>query len=169
METASSWDSFKQTLIKVLGEFKPKTVMEWGPGVSTLIMQDFPSVEHIDTVEHDSAWHSKWMNKFGNKTDLIYCPDLGIYPFAGQSKEYDLYFVDGRERERCLDLISSIPLGDPSSIVILHDAERESYQLHIKKFAHIFMEDGGHTAVMTNNDEYAKRLENVFENCHTSS
>ena len=29
--TASTWDSFKDTLINILGEFKPKTVFEWGP------------------------------------------------------------------------------------------------------------------------------------------
>lgn len=156
-DTAPSWDSFKDTLIKVLGEFKPKTVMEWGPGVSTMIMQDFPSVEHIDTVEHDEAWYHKWQGKFGGKVSLMLVKDTNRHPnIRGRICDYDLYFVDGREREGCLDSIKD-------GIVILHDAERESYQPHIKKFAHIFMEDGGHTAVLTNNDEYAKRLEGLFQ------
>lgn len=156
METASSWDSFKETLIKVLGEFKPKTVMEWGPGVSTMIMQDFPSVEFINTVEHDEAWYYKWSDKFGNKVNLIFEPDLVHYPKRGLTlSDYDLYFVDGRERERCLDLIKD-------GIVILHDAERESYQPHIKKFAHIFMEDDGHTAILVNDDDKARRIERML-------
>ncbi len=159
METASSWDSFRQTLIKVLGEFKPKSVMEWGPGVSTIIMEDFPSIELIDTVEHDIAWYSKWGNTFGRKTTLILEHDLKRYPYVqGRMDKYDLYFVDGRERETCLDIANNA-----DSLVILHDAERESYQSHIKQFEYIFMEDNGHTAVLTNNKLYAERLENIFQ------
>lgn len=158
METASSWDSFRDTLIKVLAEFKPKTVLEYGPGESTLIMQDFPSVESIDTVEHDLAWYGKWNTQFGNKISLVYEPDLSKYPYIfGMYKNYDLYFIDGRERELCLDLANK-----PDSLVIIHDAERESYKPHIDKYKHIFMEDGGHTCVMTNRDDYEERLERVF-------
>ncbi len=157
VSTASSWDSFKDTLIKVLGEFKPKTVFEYGPGVSTLLMQDFPSVDKIDTVEHDVAWFSKWSNQLGSKVKLSLEEDLKKYPYLLTDRDYDLYFIDGREREICLDLCNR-----PSGIVILHDSERESYQSHIQQYKHIFMEDGGHTCVMTNNDVSAIRLENIF-------
>lgn len=157
--TASSWDSFKQTLIKVLAEFKPKTVFEYGPGVSTLIMQDFPSVEYIDTVEHDIAWFSKWKSQLGSKVSLFYEPDFKKYPYIlDTEKEYDLYFIDGREREICLDLCNK-----PYGIVILHDSERESYQPHIKRFKYIFMEDDGHTCVMANNDSQGIILEKIFQ------
>ncbi len=156
--TASSWDSFKNTLIKVLGEFKPKNVFEYGPGVSTLIMQDFPSVEHIDTVEHDVAWFHKWARQLGNKVVLKLEEDLTKYPYIlDKDKEYDLYFIDGREREICLELCNK-----PTGIVILHDAERESYHPFIQNFKHIFMEDGGHTAVLTNNDVDSIILERLF-------
>lgn len=162
-DTAPSWDSFKGTLIKILAEFKPSTVLEWGPGTSTLIMQDFPSINLIDTIEHDVAWYGKWINKFGTKVRMTLESDLTCYPNIGRRLEkYDLYFVDGRERERCLDSIED-------GIVILHDAERESYQSHIKMFKHIFMEDGGHTCVMTNNDDYAKRMDVIFADCGTRS
>lgn len=158
METASSWDSFKKTLIQVLSEFKPKTVFEYGPGVSTLLMQDFPSVEKIDTVEHDIAWFHKWSKQFGSKVKMIFEEDLKKYPYHLTDKEYDLYFVDGREREICLEICNR-----PHGIVILHDAERESYQSYIKNFKYIFMEDDGHTAILCNNDSQGIILEKMFQ------
>ena len=156
--TAPTWDSFKPTLIKVLAEFKPKTVLEWGPGVSTLLMQDFPSVEHIDTIEHDVAWYSKWKNHFGPKVNLILEENTKNHPLYFLSKNHDLYFIDGRERELCLNAC-----GKPTGIVILHDAERESYQFHIKLYKYIFFEDGGHTAVLCNDEETGKKLESIFD------
>lgn len=156
--TASSWDSFKPTLIKVLAEFKPKTVFEYGPGQSTLIMQDFPSVEKIVTVEHDVAWFHKWASQFGEKVNLILEENMNEYPYhLKPENHYDLYFVDGREREACLDLCNRL-----NAIVILHDAERESYRPNIQQYRHIFMEDDGHTAVLTNNDTNAIILEKLF-------
>jgi hypothetical protein len=156
--TASSWDSYKPTLIKVLAEFHPKTVFEYGPGVSTLLMQDFPSIDLINTVEHDVDWFNKWKNHLGNKVSMFLEEDLDKYPYLlSSAKDYDLYFVDGREREICLEICNR-----PTGIVILHDAERESYQPYIKAFRFIFMEDGGHTCVMTNNEEYETRLERIF-------
>ncbi len=165
LQTARTWDSFKSTLIKVLGEFKPKTVFEYGPGVSTLIMQDYPSVESITTIEHDEAWYHKWESQFGSKINLILEEDLNNYPYyLKNGNDYDLYFIDGREREICLYLCNR-----PNGIVILHDSERESYKQHIDKFRHIFMEDGGHTAVLTNSDVESIRLEKIFENSNSST
>lgn len=156
-KTASSWDSFKQTLIKVLAEFNPKSVLEYGPGVSTLLMQDWPSIGKIITIEHDVAWFHKWASQFGEKIELRLEEDFNKYPHLGQDRQYDLYFVDGREREKCLELCNR-----PDGIVILHDAERESYQPYIQAFKYIFMEDDGHTCVMTNRDDYEARLERIF-------
>lgn len=82
---------------------------------------------------------------------------LDKYPRRIYPINYDLYFIDGREREKCLELCNK-----PDGIVILHDAERESYQAYIKGFKYIFMEDGGHTAVLTNRDDYEVRLERIF-------
>ncbi len=163
METASSWDSFKSTLIKVLAEFLPKTVFEYGPGVSTLIMQDFPSVNNITTIEHDVAWFNKWKKELGNKVNLYLEEDLKKYPYLLTfNNNYDLYFIDGREREICLDLCNR-----SNGIVILHDAERLSYQPCIKRYKYIFMEDDGHTAILTNVDEYESRLERIFESSNS--
>lgn len=160
--TASRWDSFDSTLIKVIAEFQPKTVFEYGPGTSTIIMQDFPSIEFINTVEHDVAWFNKWKSQFGNKVKMYFEDNLSKYPYLLGNAQYDLYFIDGREREICLDLCNR-----PNGIVMLHDAERESYRPHINKYKYIFMEDNGHTCVLTNRDDYEHRLERIFENSYT--
>lgn len=157
LSTAPTWDSFKKTLISVLAEFKPKTVLEYGPGSSTLIMQDFPSIEFITSVEHDIAWFSKWAKQLGSKVGLNLEQDLSKYPYVGTLSQYDLYFIDGRERELCLDICNR-----STGIVILHDAERPSYKPHIDKYKYIYMEDDGHTCVMTNDDLYESRLERLF-------
>lgn len=156
LSTASTWDSFKLTLIKVLAEFKPETVMEWGPGVSTLIMQDFPSVKSITTVEHDIAWFNKWKRQVGDKVHMILEDDMDKYP--NHIKESDLYFIDGRMREECLDLCNK-----PTGIVVIHDAERPNYKPFMDKYKYMFFEDDGHTAVLTNREDYESRLVYVFE------
>lgn len=162
--TAPSWDSFKDALIKVLAEFKPKTVLEWGPGVSTLIMQDFPSIEKITTIEHDMAWFGKWQGKFGPKINLVLNPDMKSYPYPKlKADSHDLVFVDGREREKCL--ITAYNLITHDGVVIIHDAERESYKKFINMYKYIFYEDDGHTAVLTNSPESNARLEKIFEDC----
>jgi hypothetical protein len=162
MNTAPSWDSYREALVKVLGEFKPETVFEWGPGVSTLIMQDFPSVKLIDTLEHDMAWYGKWQSKFGPKVHLVYEKNMTRYPcFSGREMFYDLIFIDGREREKCL--VAAQGKLKSTGIVIIHDAERETYHEWIKQYRFIFFEDGGHTAIMTMNPKVNERLERIFE------
>ena len=167
MQTARSWDSYKEALIKVLAEFKPKTVLEWGPGVSTLIMQDFPSVKLIDTVEHNPAWWAKWKDKFGTKVKLYLEENLRNYPYVYRGEfKYDLIFVDGKDRESCLVVAQGLIKED--GIVILHDAERESYKSFIDNFQFVFYEDDGHTSIMTKSVESNNRLERIFESSYSS-
>ncbi len=55
-------------------------------------MQDFPSVQKIDTVEHDVAWFNKWKNQLGSKVGLFLEEDLSRYPYLlSPEKDYDLY------------------------------------------------------------------------------
>jgi hypothetical protein len=73
---------------------------------------------------------------------------------------YDLIFIDGREREKCL-MVAQGKLK-PNGIVIIHDAERESYQEWIKQYLFVFFEDGGHTAILTMSQATNERLERMF-------
>jgi tRNA A58 N-methylase Trm61 len=155
--TASSWDSFKDTLFKVLEVIKPSTVFEYGPGVSTSIMSIYPTVDIIDTVEHDRSWYEKYKWEFPDNVRIMYQPILEIYPETkGRCDKYDLIFVDGREREQCLYIAKS--RLKEGGVVILHDAERESYQELINTYKFKFWTDEGHTVTLTDNLTMSYRL-----------
>lgn len=166
--TASSWDSFKFALYKVLDAIKPKTVFEYGPGTSTSIMAIYPTVEIIDSVEHNLQWYNKWKWEMPENVNLIYQPQMELYPeTAGRCKKYDLIFIDGREREKCLYVARS-RMND-SGVVILHDAERPNYQEMIGSYKYKFWEDDGHTAILTDSCYVASKIGVSLEDRDSSS
>lgn len=169
METASSWDSFKDALYKVLGSLNPKTVFEYGPGTSTSIMALYPSIEFIDSVEHNLAWYNKYKWEMPENVNIIFQPNMEIYPETpGRIEKYDMIFVDGREREKCLYVAKS--RLNEGGVVILHDAERPNYKEPMNFYKFMFLQDDGHTAILTDNVETALRLSGAFsENFDTSS
>lgn len=159
--TASSWDSFKTALYKALDALKPKTVFEYGPGTSTSIMAVYPSVELIDSVEHNLAWYNKYKWEMPENVKIVYQPNMELYPETpGRIEKYDLIFVDGREREKCL-YVSKARLNE-GGVVILHDAERPNYQEMMRSYKFMFLQDDGHTAIMTDSNTTALRLGGAF-------
>jgi hypothetical protein len=160
--TAPTWDSFKFALYKVLDALKPKTIFEYGPGTSTSIMAIYPSVELIDSVEHNLAWFNKWKWEMPENVNLIYQPNMELYPETpGRCEKYDLIFVDGREREKCL-YVAKARLNE-GGVVILHDAERPNYQEMMRSYKCMFMQDDGHTAILCENHKTAMMLSGAFE------
>lgn len=160
-KTAPTWDSFSDTLYKVLDEIKPQRIFEWGPGVSTTIMALHPEVKSIDTVESDNEWYQRaLLNKVAD-TQVYFEQDLEKYPYVkGRHEKYDLVFIDGREREKCLDVTHSLLLD--KGVVVLHDAERPSYLPHIRTYRYIHFTDNGHTVVLTNDPMTSYRLDKVL-------
>jgi hypothetical protein len=160
--TASSWDSFKDALYKVLVALNPKTVFEYGPGTSTSIMAIFPSVELIDSVEHNLTWYNKYKWEMPENVSIVYQPILELYPETpGRAEKYDLVFVDGREREKCL-YVAKARLNE-GGVVILHDAERPNYQEMIDSYKFKFWQDEGHTVVLCDSNITAMKLEGAFD------
>lgn len=161
-ETASSWDSFRKTLFAVLNVLKPKHVFEYGPGESTKIIASCPSVEIIDSVEHNPAWFNKYKWEMPEIVKIDLQTNLELYPeHQGRVDKYDLIFIDGREREKCL-YVSRSRL-DHFGVVMLHDAERASYKEMIDTFKYKYFTDGGHTVTLTDNIVTFMRLEQVLE------
>lgn len=165
--TAPTWDSFKYALYKVLDALKPNTVFEYGPGTSTTIMAIYPSIETIDSVEHNQAWFNKWKWDLPENVNLIYQPQMELYPETpGRLDKYDLIFVDGKEREKCL-YVSRSRLNE-NGVVILHDAERPNYQEMINSFKFQFWQDGGHTVILTDSHITSLRLMGAFDDSSNS-
>jgi len=165
-KTASSYDSYIETLFIVLGALKPKKVLEFGTGKSTELLAHYPSVESLTSVEHDIYYYRKILVTDLPKTDIVYEPNLDEYCRVGLPGGYDFVFVDGRERSRCLlNIKESL---NPRHAVLIHDAEREQYQEAIKTYTHIFWTDGGSTATLTNDDTTATILSQVLPACPVS-
>lgn len=160
-KTARTWDSYKETLIKILDNFKAMSILEYGPGESTKIMQSYHSVTLIDTVEHNEAWAERAKQVFNNKVKLYCEPEEFLYPyFSGRCDKYDLIFVDGLKRVECL-MLAKFRLNK-EGIIILHDAERNEYKNAINTFAFKFFEDEGHTCVLTNNQHLGVKISEVL-------
>ena len=160
-KTARTWDSYKDTLIKILESFNPMSVLEYGPGESTKIIQLHPSVTLIDTIEHDDAWAARSKSNISPKVKLYRESDDLKYPyFSGRLDKYDLIFIDGLKRVECL-MLAKFRLNK-GGIVVLHDAEREEYKEAINTFALKFFEDEGHTAVLTNDQSVGIKISEIL-------
>lgn len=156
---AETWDSYKDTLINVLIEFQPKTILEWGSGDSTKMMSIYPSVESITTIEHDPEYFNKQVGTLvcENVTRVL-IKDLNLYPMAGKNDApYDFIFIDGRRRVECLKEASQM-----SNLVMLHDADRPRYTEGLDLYKHKIFTDRGCTCTMTNDEETFKRLKSCL-------
>ena len=145
MDTAQTWDSYKEALMELLDKVKPKKVLEFGSGGSTKIFSDYESVETVDSVENCPIWADKVRGL--PKVQVILQESDHLYPFAiGRFDKYDLIMVDGLQRPRCLE--QSKDMLTDIGYIILHDAEREEYQESINSFEFIKFYDDGHTVVL---------------------
>ena len=158
-KTARSWDSFAKALNEVMTNLKPKRIFEFGPGASTKIMAKHDFVEHIDTVEHDQAWFFKYIKEMPDRVNMMLVPSLDRYPHTleDMQKEYDLIFVDGKCRPKCLNLAKKNLTH--TGVVMIHDAERSEYQEAINNFNYIYFTDNGSTAVLTDNPVISEKID----------
>jgi len=132
--------SFLPLLEKYLKERKPKRILEWGPGVSTVTMFHLAPWAEIVSIEDDREWFLHWHSCLSKESNNS--PNLKLYllrldgnyveaPLA--MGKFDLIFVDGVDgtddvgtgstRPPCLEVAAKIL--SPGGVVLLHDAERE--------------------------------------------
>ena len=160
MSSAGSIDSYKDTLLTVLTAFKPRYVYEWGPGFSTDTIAAFPTVEHIDSVEHSPNWYEAYLRRKPLNVQLMLRTGEEYTRVSGRFNEYDLFFVDGIDRPECIkDAKKHLKDG---GVIVLHDAERPQYQGVIMGFDYYFFTDDGHTCVMTDNENTNRILLGVL-------
>ena len=108
---------------------RPKRVLEYGAGGSTVRWSAFPSVEEWVTVEHDAEWLRKTAEEVDAKVQFHFAdsPDPRAYvawapdsfvPWGSQGP-FDLIFVDGIHRVACVK--ASTQFLAPHGVVIMHD------------------------------------------------
>jgi len=162
LKTAKSWTSYQDTMLRVLDSFKCPSCFEWGPGHSTQLMGTHPNVNTVDSVEHSERFFKKVTaeNKNENVTIFLERDEMLYERKFGNHSPYDFIFVDGRNREACLN--HSHYILHPKGIVMLHDAERDKYQYSVNEYKHQFWTDNGNTVTLTDDDEVAERLKGVL-------
>lgn len=142
--------SFIKFLREYLEKIKPRYILEWGPGKSTSIMLE-ESNAHIISIEHQKKWYDHWRKLLSGKYTIILVeapeenrkdPKWNDYcnPIPSPTVMFDLIFVDGRERNRCLKYATTHL--NPNGVVILHDSERPQYREGKELFETIKEESG---------------------------
>jgi len=144
---------FEPWLREWLKQVRPSRILEWGPGYSTELMNEDMPEAYIMSIEHVARWYDRAKKLYGQFADVRF----ENVPFKGESnyaylpiKEnadpFDLIFVDGAMRVECL--AAAHQLIAPRGVVIVHDAERESYSPGMQLFDEIETSADGHTKVL---------------------
>lgn len=126
-------------------------VLEWGSGGSTVYFTRFLREQGIDyswtSLEYNADWYQRVQKLVENDSSThLKLFDVGNhslrqrhtdmeeyikYP-ATLGKHFDLIFVDGRKRRRCL--LEARRLISKDGIVFLHDAHRRHYHSALKEY-----------------------------------
>ena len=143
--------SFKKLLTKWCHKIEPKRILEWGPGESTIVMLE-ECAGDITTIEHDNKWYLIWKEKLDcGRCKLLLIPDDEDGPMDNYSSppvkgKFDLIFVDGRQRVKCMNFAKEHL--SPSGVVIVHDAERSEYSKGIDLFGELERDEDKGTVVL---------------------
>ena len=129
---------FKDTLVQICRELNPKNILEWGPGKSTEIMYFECPNASIFTNEHSKKYYERAIALYSDMASIRYATGDEYISVSGK---YDLIFVDGRQRVKCL--IAAYLVLNQGGAIILHDAERERYQPGIKALLALGMKQTG--------------------------
>ena len=107
---------------------RPKRVLEYGAGGSTVRWSGRRYTEEWTAVEHNREWFRKVGLVAGKHAHIITgsATDADAYVNApGIAGWYDLIFVDGLWRVECVQ--ASVARLQPWGVVVLHDASRTEY------------------------------------------
>lgn len=127
--TEKDW-AYMQEVVK---RHNVKTVLEFGAGLSTLLMNELGL--HVITYETDQRWIDR-IKKINSACDIRPWDGKGldINPEHPENKyDFDLVFVDGPAGGRNREISTRFAAGS-SDIVIIHDANREHERLWQEKY-----------------------------------
>lgn len=117
----------------LIEERKPKTVLEWGSGGSTIYFPKHDTIKHWLSIEHNGHYVSYLKDKVHPKTDVIWADKEWYIDCVKLGKKYDMILVDGNDREACVEI--GLNLLTAKGFLLLHDSGREEYQDFIRKFS----------------------------------
>jgi hypothetical protein len=146
--------SYRADYDRLLCALRPQLVVEWGPGPNTQMALAVGA--EVFSIEHDSQWMPKDVSP--RLTVLLAPKDANHYFFF--PTEADAYFIDGRNRARCLELVYD--RARPDAVVCLHDAQRQAYRQMLLRFPYVLEPSFGF-AIATKAETVAARLAALFE------
>ncbi|MFC2043817.1 hypothetical protein ACFLT8_01215 [Chloroflexota bacterium] len=133
---------------RICEEIKPKLVVEFGSGLSTMVLCDtlFKSRGFLITIDESMKWLENTYNIINHKDRILFTciPDINKNYYATLSKyislksEPDLIIIDGpsggnRFSESALKLYNE--LLSQKSVCVIDDTDREENQLGANKLA----------------------------------
>lgn len=127
-----------EALRRVLNERRPRRVLEWGSGGSTLYWpRIFPTIDWL-SIEHNPDYAMALKGKMMPNVTLMQLDFPAYHELKPDDiGTFDLIIVDGRKRVRCLDIARD--LLNPDGAAILHDAGRERYAPVRNYYQHIIV------------------------------
>jgi predicted O-methyltransferase YrrM len=130
----SKGDSFIPLLARWFYIVRPYRVLEWGPGTSTDMMARLRPQAEIISIEHDPLYYKIAKERLGElkNVELLYLPKKKEYTNPKVKGKFDLIFVDGHSRVKCLEFAKKVLASD--GVVLIHDAERKRYEKGIDLF-----------------------------------
>lgn len=109
-------------------QYEPKICLEWGSGGSTIYYpKKFKFIKQWVSIEHSGAYAKFLRDKVDSKkVILLWAHEYHYIDLVkNHLRRYDFIFIDGQEREKCLE--ASRNMLKPNGFVILHDSGRKEY------------------------------------------
>lgn len=129
------------TIDYLIEKFKPRTVLEWGSGNSTLYFSRHDCIKSWLSIEHNGHYVEYLQGKTNNKTTVIWADkEWYIDAVKLNGRKYDMILVDGKDREACLNVAHD--LVTDRGFILLHDSGRKEYEDFIKLYKSVKLTDG---------------------------
>src|SRR4051794_17090606 len=118
---------------------RPRRVLEFGAGGSTLTFAQEPAVREWWSLEDSPDWAYKVLSKQSSsvrsKTTLVSCPKDKVLQRLDQLLllRFDMFFVDAFDRSLILNRLR-MHLAIENGFVLLHDASRRRYLRAIQQY-----------------------------------
>lgn len=114
---------------------KPKRVLEWGSGGSTVYFpKKHECIERWLSIEHNGNYIKNLLPNINSKVDIIWVPEDNWYEDSVKfhTDRYDMILIDGLRRNSCIPLANSLLAKD--GFILLHDAGRLEYIKEVRQY-----------------------------------